>query len=113
MYFPKDVLILSGGDMIFTSTLTADMSLPVPAEVAQRMGWPAGQLFVFVVHGMSVQIESTTPERLAAMQEDEAELDEILGDWDDEAQADLALEDLRGAMRGADPTGYRDRDDRY
>ena len=102
--------------MIFTSTLTANMSLPVPAEVARHMGWQAGQLFVFVVHGINVQIEPTTPELLAAMQEDEAELDEIFGDLDEEeeeAKADLAIEDLRGAMRGADPTGYRDRDDRY
>ncbi|MES2076516.1 MAG: AbrB/MazE/SpoVT family DNA-binding domain-containing protein [Pseudomonadota bacterium] len=101
--------------MIFTSTLTADMSLPIPAEVARRMGWQAGQLFVFVVHGINVQIEPTTPELLAALQEDEAELDGMFGDLaeDDEAQVDLAIEDLRGAMRGADPTGYRDRDDRY
>lgn len=100
--------------MNFTSTLTADMSLPVPAEVARHMGWQAGQLFVFVVHGINVQIEPTTPELLAAMQEDEAEFDEILGDLDDdEAKADLALEELRRAMRGADPSGYRDRDDRY
>ena len=101
--------------MNFTSTLTADMSLPVPVEVARRMGWQAGQLFVFVVHGINVQIEPTTPELLAALQEDEAELDGMFGDLDeeDEAKADLAIEDLRGAMRGADPTGYRDRDDRY
>ena len=101
--------------MNFTSTLTADMSLPVPMEVARRMGWQAGQLFVFVVHGINVQIEPTTPELLAALQEDEAELDGMFGDLDeeDEAKADLAIEDLRGAMRGADPTGYRDRDDRY
>jgi bifunctional DNA-binding transcriptional regulator/antitoxin component of YhaV-PrlF toxin-antitoxin module len=101
--------------MIFTSTLTADMSLPVPAEVARRMGWQAGQLFVFVVHGINVQIEPTTPELLAALRADEAELDGMFGDLDeeDEAKADLAIEDLRGAMRGADPTGYRDRDDRY
>ncbi|MBJ7311588.1 hypothetical protein ACFOLJ_11740 [Rugamonas sp. CCM 8940] len=101
--------------MNFSSALTADMTLPVPLEVARRMGWQAGQLFVFIVHGINLQIEPATPELLAAVQGDEAELDEIFGglNEEDEAQADLTIEDLRGAMRGADPSSYRDRDDRY
>jgi AbrB family looped-hinge helix DNA binding protein len=67
-----------------TTTLSSKFQISVPKEVREEMGWKAGQKFAFIPKGNSVVLVPV-PE----------------------------LKDLFGIAKGADPGGYRDRNDRY
>ena len=70
--------------MTATATLSSKFQISIPKAVREAKGWCAGQEFVFIPKGTGVLVVPV-PE----------------------------LDDLRGIARGADKTGYRDRDDRY
>lgn len=64
--------------------LSEDYAIPIPESVRAEQGWKAGQEFALVPSGSGVVLVPV-PTR----------------------------EQLAGSMKGADPTGYRDRNDRY
>jgi AbrB family looped-hinge helix DNA binding protein len=70
--------------MSHTTTLSSKFQISVPKDVRDEMGWKAGQKFAFVPKGKGVILVPVPT-------------------WDE----------LRGIAKGADPTGYRDRNDRY
>lgn len=70
--------------MADTATLSSKFQISIPKAVREARGWEAGQEFVFIPKGSGVLLVPVP-----------------------------TLEDLRGIAEGADPTGYRDRDDRY
>lgn len=65
-------------------TLEPDGTLRIPEEVRKKLGWEPGQRFA-IVPSDGVKMLVPVPE----------------------------AEDLFGRMKGADPEGYRDRNDRY
>jgi len=67
-----------------TATLSSKFQISIPKAVREAQGWEAGQEFVFIPKGAGVLLVPVP-----------------------------TLEDLRGIAEGADPTGYRDRRDRY
>jgi bifunctional DNA-binding transcriptional regulator/antitoxin component of YhaV-PrlF toxin-antitoxin module len=67
-----------------TSKLSSNFQIAIPQTVCEQQRWKPGQEFVFVSTENGVLIVPA-----------------------------VSLEDLRGIAKGADPTGYRDRDDRY
>jgi AbrB family looped-hinge helix DNA binding protein len=69
--------------MADTATLSSKFQISIPKAVREHQCWEAGQKLVFVPKGRGVLIVPA-PSR----------------------------ESLRGVARGADPEGYRDRDDR-
>lgn len=70
--------------MADTATLSSKFQISIPKAVREKQGWQAGQEFVFLPKGGGVMLVPVP-----------------------------ALDDLRGIAEGADPTGYRDREDRY
>ena len=64
--------------------LSAKHQISIPKTVREEQGWKAGQEFAFIPKGGGVLLVPVPK-----------------------------IEDLFGIMKGADPTGYRDRDDRY
>jgi AbrB family looped-hinge helix DNA binding protein len=66
-------------------TLSEKFQISIPKEVREQQGWKAGQKFAFVPDGTGGVRLVRVPTR----------------------------EELFGSARGADPTGYRDRNDRY
>lgn len=70
--------------MTAKAKLSETFEIAVPEEVRAAQNWHAGQEFVFVPDGRTVRLVPVP-----------------------------TINDLRGIARGADPTGYRDRDDRY
>jgi AbrB family looped-hinge helix DNA binding protein len=67
-----------------TATLSSKFQISIPKAIRDAQGWEAGQQFVFIPKGSGVMLVPVP-----------------------------RLEDLRGIARGADPSGYRDRRDRY
>jgi len=67
-----------------SATLSSKFQISIPKAVREAQGWKAGQEFVFIPKGAGVLLVPVP-----------------------------TLEDLRGIAKGADPTGYRDRRDRY
>ena len=67
-----------------TATLSSKFQISIPKEVREAEGWKAGQKFVFIPKGKGVLVMPVP------------EVDEIFG-----------------MAKGADPTNYRDREDRY
>lgn len=67
-----------------STTLSAKFQISIPKKVREAQGWKAGQEFVFIPKDGGVLLVPVP-----------------------------TIEDLRGIAKGADPTGYRDRDDRY
>ena len=67
-----------------TATLSSKYQISIPKSIRAKTAWKPGQKLVFIPRGKSVVVVPL-PE----------------------------LEDLRGIAKGADPTGYRDREDRY
>jgi AbrB family looped-hinge helix DNA binding protein len=67
-----------------TATLSAKFQISIPKPVRDGQGWQAGQEFVFIPKGKGVLV-MPVPGR----------------------------ERLRGIARGADPSGHRDRSDRF
>jgi len=70
--------------MAAAATLSSKYQISIPKEVRERMAWKPGQKFAFVPNGDGVLIVPI-PDREA----------------------------LAGIARGANPEGYRDRNDRY
>jgi len=73
-----------GKTMTATATLSAKFQISLPKEVREARHWKAGQKFAFIPKGAGVMLVPI-PE----------------------------VADLFGVAEGADPDGYRDRDDRY
>ena len=67
-----------------TATLSTKFQISIPKEVRDARQWKAGQRFAFIPKGTGVML---VPVPEAA--------------------------DLAGIARGANPEGYRDRDDRF
>lgn len=70
--------------MADTTTLSSKFQISIPKAVREAQGWEAGQEFVFIPKGSGVLLVPVP-----------------------------TLESLRGIARGADPSDYRDRRDRY
>lgn len=70
--------------MADTATLSSKFQISIPKAVREAQGWEAGQEFVFIPKGSGVMLVPVPK-----------------------------VEDLRGIARGANPSGYRDRRDRY
>jgi AbrB family looped-hinge helix DNA binding protein len=66
-----------------TATLSSKFQISIPKEVRSAQHWQAGQVFAFIPKGNGMMLVPV-PSR----------------------------DDLFGLARGADPAGYRDRDDR-
>ncbi len=67
-----------------TATLSEKFQISVPKSVRERQNWKSGQKLAFVEHKGQVILVPVP-----------------------------SIEDLRGSMAGANPEGYRDRQDRY
>ncbi len=70
--------------MAATATLSSKFQISIPKAVREEQGWKAGEEFAFIPKGSGVLIVPVPK-----------------------------LEELFGIAKGADPTGYRDRNDRY
>jgi len=70
--------------MSLTATLSSEFHIAIPKAVREERQWRAGQEFVFVPKGEGVLLIPV-----------------------------LELKHLAGIARGADKSGYRDREDRY
>jgi AbrB family looped-hinge helix DNA binding protein len=67
-----------------TAKLSANYQISIPKELRDSLGWRPGMEIAFVPKGDGVLVMPMPK-----------------------------LEDLKGIAKGADPTGYRDRNDRY
>ena len=67
-----------------TATLSTKFQISIPKSVRTERQWKAGQEFVFIPKGKGVLVMPVP-----------------------------TLSALKGLARGANPTGYRDRKDRY
>ena len=67
-----------------TATLSSKFQISIPKSVRSRAEWAAGQKFVFIPKGKGVLLMPSP-----------------------------RFEELRGIAKGADPQGYRDRQDRF
>ena len=65
-------------------TLSSKFQISIPKEVREKKGWKPGQRLAFVPRGNDYVLVPVP-----------------------------ALEEIFGIAKGADPTGYRDRNDRY
>ena len=70
--------------MANVTTLSGKYQISIPKEVRDAQGWKAGQKFAFVPKGATVVLVPVP-----------------------------SIEELHGIARGANPEGYRDREDRY
>ena len=70
--------------MSVCTKLSAKYQISIPKEVREREGWKPGQVFAFVPSGGGYKLVPVP-----------------------------TLDDLQGIAKGADPTDYRDRRDRY
>lgn len=70
--------------MTNVTTLSEKFQISIPKEVRDTQNWKPGQKLAFIPDGKGVKLVRV-PE----------------------------LEDLLGLVKGADTSGYRDRDDRY
>ncbi len=70
--------------MSASTTLSSKFQISVPKEVRERQNWKAGQKLVFIPKGSGVMLVPVPK-----------------------------IEDLFGIAEGANPEGYRDRNDRY
>ncbi len=70
--------------MVATATLSSKFQISIPKAVRDEQHWKAGQEFAFIPKDGGVMLVPVP-----------------------------TLEELRGMAKGADPTGYRDRNDRY
>lgn len=65
-------------------TLSSKFQISVPKEVREKQGWKQGQRLAFVPHGNHYVLVPVP-----------------------------TADDIFGIAKGADPTGYRDRSERY
>jgi AbrB family looped-hinge helix DNA binding protein len=73
-----------GKSMTATATLSSKFQASIPRAIRERMAWKPGQKIAFIARADGI-LMATVPDR----------------------------EDLAGIARGANPEGYRDRNDRY
>ena len=66
------------------ATLSEKFQVSIPKEVREAQGWKPGQKIAFISDGKDVRLVRVP-----------------------------TLDELQGIAKGADPTGYRDRNDRY
>ncbi len=67
------------------ATLSSKYQISIPKAIREKQGWKPGQKFAFVPDGDSGIVLVAIP----------------------------TVEEMRGMFRGANPEGYRDRDERY
>ena len=65
-------------------TLSEKFQISIPKEVRDQQNWKPGQKFAFIPDGAGVKLVRVP-----------------------------TLDELQGIAKGADPTNYRDRNDRY
>lgn len=70
--------------MADTATLSSKFQISIPKAVRDEQRWQAGQEFVFIPKGKGVLLMPVP-----------------------------TIDELRGIAKGANPEGYRDRNDRY
>lgn len=70
--------------MADTATLSSKFQISIPKAVRDEQRWDAGQEFVFIPKGKGVLLMPVP-----------------------------TIDELRGIAKGANPEGYRDRNDRY
>lgn len=70
--------------MADTATLSSKFQISIPKAVRDEQRWQAGQEFVFIPKGKGVLLMPVP-----------------------------TIDQLRGIAKGANPEGYRDRNDRY
>jgi AbrB family looped-hinge helix DNA binding protein len=68
---------------MYTATLTSKFQLSIPKAIREKLKLEAGQQFVFVTKGETITM---VPKR--------------------------GMDEIRGLLKGANPGGYRDRQDR-
>ena len=66
------------------TTLSSKYQISIPKEIRTKMGWKAGQKFAFIPKGHGVMLIPPP-----------------------------TIDELRGIAKGADPTDFRDKSDRY
>lgn len=94
-----------GAAMEYTIRLSESGALVIPKAVLQQLGWHTGHDIRLIYCGNALRLVSVPPEQKAMP--DAGTLEPAIGP--DQA----TLEDLFGMARGADPSAYRDRNDRY
>jgi AbrB family looped-hinge helix DNA binding protein len=67
-----------------TATLSSKFQISIPKSVREEQHWQSGQQFVFIPKGKGILIMPV-----------------------------LSFEQLKGIAAGADPTNFRDRNDRF
>jgi AbrB family looped-hinge helix DNA binding protein len=70
--------------MTNTTRLSSKFQISIPKSVRERQNWKAGQEFVFIPKGRGILVMPVP-----------------------------SLDELTGIAKGADPSNYRDRNDRY
>ncbi len=70
--------------MSTATKLSSKFQISIPKEVREEQNWKPGQEFVFIPSGKGVKLVPVP-----------------------------TIDELRGIARGANPEGYRDRNDRY
>ena len=70
--------------MTRTAKLSSRYQISIPKEIRTELRWDAGQTFAFIPKGEGVLLVPVPK-----------------------------FDDLRGILKGADPSNYRDREDRY
>jgi len=69
---------------MISATLSSKFQLAIPKAIRDELGLHAGQKFSIIPKGKVIELVPL-----------------------------LSLDEARGLLKGADPTGYRDREDRY
>jgi AbrB family looped-hinge helix DNA binding protein len=75
---------MGDGHMTAKMTISRSFKIEIPKEVRESQNWRPGQELVFIPEGKGVKLVPVP-----------------------------TLDELRGMFRGADPSDYRDRNDRY
>jgi len=69
---------------MLSATLSSKFQLAIPKAIRDELGLQAGQKFAVIPKGKVIELVPL-----------------------------LSMAEARGLLKGADPTGYRDREDRY
>ncbi len=91
--------------MDYTVRLSESGVLVIPRAVLRPKGWHAGQDLRVIDCGDALRLVPASPEQKTMP--DAGTLEPAIG------PDQVTLEDLFGMARGADPSAYRDRNDRY
>lgn len=94
-----------GAAMEYTIRLFESGTLVIPKAILQQLGWHAGQDLRLIDCGNALQLVPVSQEQ--KLMPDAGTHEPAIG------PDQVTLEDLFGMARGADPSAYRDRNDRY